>query len=191
MEGYYDHHPTHHLDRHLVLVSFVNHLTRSVASTLASMTGLPLGLLDELVEHQMGGSAHNVIEAAGLGAWRQTEKQELLKAAGSRPAGVIALGEGVLADPDNLNLTLDKSDLVYLYLPEPEACLWASQQSANRGASLWAEVQAIGGPRDESLQGLFEGRRFGYELAHHTIDVSRQSVLQIANQLRDRLTPVH
>ena len=87
MDGYYDPHPTHHLERPLVLVSFVNHLTRSVASTLASMTGLPLGLLDELVEHQMGGSAHHVIESRGLEAWRQVEKQELAKSVRSRPAG--------------------------------------------------------------------------------------------------------
>lgn len=189
MEGYYDPHPTHHLERPLVLVGFVNHLTRSVASTLASMTGLPLGLLDELVEHQLGGSAHHVIEARGLEAWRRSETQELAKAVRARPAGVIALGEGVLADPDNLNLVLEESDLVYLSLPEPEACLWASQQSANHGASLWAEVQAIGGPHQQSLQGLFEARRFNYELAHLTIDVSRQSVLQIANRLKERLTP--
>ncbi len=191
MEGYYDYHPTHHLERPLVLVSFVNHLSRSVAHTLAATTGLPLGLLDELVEHQMGGSAHRVIEEQGLHAWRQYEKQELIKVVRSRPAGVIALGEGVLADPDNLNLTLDKSELVYLSVPEEEACRRASQQSANHSASLWAEVHAINGPHEESLQALFEGRRFTYELAHHTVDVSNQSILQTVDQLRDRLSPVH
>ncbi len=191
MEGYYDYHPTHHLERPLVLVSFVNHLTRSVAHTLASTTGLPLRLLDELVEHQMGGSAHRVIEERGLPAWRQCEKQELIKSVRSRPAGVIALGEGVLADPDNLNLALDKSELVYLSVPEGEACRWASQQSASYNASLWAEVQAINGPPEESLQALFEGRRFAYELAHYTIDVSDRSILQTADELRDRLSAVH
>lgn len=189
MEGYYDYHPTHYLERPLTLVSFVNHLTRSVAHTLASMTSLPLSLLDELVEHQMGASAHRVIGERGITAWRRTEKQELEKVMRSRPAGVVALGEGTLSDPDSLNLVLEGSDLVYLYLPEDQACHWASQQSANRSASLWAEVHSVGGTHEESLRILFEGRRFAYELGHRIIEVSNQSIIETANQLRGHLSP--
>lgn len=189
MQGYYDNHPTHYLQRPLTLVSFVNHMTRSVAHTLASTTGLPLRLIDELVEHALGGSAHKVIAGKGLDAWRAAEKCAIARALGSRPASVIALGEGTLADPDSMNLVLDTSELVYLCLPELDARRWASQQSANHSASLWAEVDAIGGPHDESIQALFEGRRYTYELAHLTIDASKQSLLDTSNLLRDRLTP--
>jgi shikimate kinase len=190
MQGYYDYHPTHHLDRHLTLVSFVNQLTRTVAHTLASTTGLPLSLIDELVEHELGGSAHKIIESRGLDVWRSAEKREVAKAVASRPPSIIALGEGTLSDPDSLNLALDASELVYLYLPGVDACRWASQQSANHSASLWAEIDAIGGPHYSSLQALFEGRRYGYELAHLTIDTSKQSLLDTSNLLRDRLTPI-
>jgi shikimate kinase len=190
MQGYYDNHPTHNLQRPLALVSFVNHMTRSVAHTLASTTGLPLSLIDELVEHELGGSAHKVIADSGLDAWRAAEKRAVARALGSRPASVIALGEGALADPDSLSLVLDTSELVYLYLPEGDARRWASQQSANHSASLWAEVDAIGGPRNESIQALFEGRRYTYELAHFSLDASQQSLLDTSNLLRDRLTPV-
>jgi shikimate kinase len=189
MQGYYDNHPTHRLERPLSLVSFVNHMTRTVAHTLASMTGLPLSIIDEWVEHDLGGSAHKLVADRGLDVWRNAEKRAIEKALSSRPASVIALGEGSLGDPDILNRVLDASELVYLYLPEAEARRWASQQSANHSASLWAEVDAIGGPHKESLQALFEGRRYTYELAHFTIDASQQSLLDTTNLLRDRLTP--
>jgi shikimate kinase len=130
-----------------------------------------------------------VLADKGLDAWRAAEKRVIARALGSRPASVIALGEGTLADPDSLNLVLDTSELVYLYLPEVDARRWASQQSANHSASLWAEVDAIGGPHDESIQALFEGRRYTYELAHFTIDASKQSLLDTSNLLCDRLTP--
>lgn len=187
MEGYYDYRPTHHLERPLVLVGFVNHLTRSIACTLASMTGLPLALLDELVEHRMGASAHKAIDRHGLAAWRVLEREELFKALRSTPPAVIAVGEGVLTNPNSLNVVLEKGELVYLYLPEEEACRRASQQSANHSASLWVEVAATGGTHEEGLRALFELRWFTYELAHHTIDVSNRSCLDVANYLRDRL----
>jgi shikimate kinase len=189
MDGYYDNHPTHRLERPLALVGFVNKLTRNVAHTLAASTGLPLSLLDELVEHQLGGSAHKVIEERGLTAWRETEKRELAKVLRTRPASVIALGEGVLSDPDNMNVVLDGSELVYLFLPVEEACNLAGQQSANHSASLWAEAQEIDGSNEESLRALHEGRRFNYELAHRTLDVTRLSPLDAANHLREQLQP--
>ncbi len=190
MDGYYDHHPTHKLERPLALVGFVNHLTRSVAHTLAASTGLPLSLLDELVEHQLGGSAHKVIDQQGLAAWREMEKTELAKILRSRPASIIALGEGVLSDPDNMNGVLEMSELVYLFLPVEEACFRAGQQSANHSASLWAEAREIEGADEESLRALHEGRRFNYELAHRRLDVSRRTPVEAANTLRGQLQPV-
>jgi shikimate kinase len=189
MQGYYDNHPTHYLERPLTLVSFVNHMTRTVAHTLASTTGLPLSLVDELVEHELGGSAHKVIADKGLDVWRAVEKRVVTRALGSRPPSIMALGEGTLGDSDTLNRVLNGSELVYLRLPESDARHWASQQSANHSASLWAEVDAIGGPHAESIQALFEGRRYLYELAHFTIDASGRSLLETSNRLRDRLTP--
>ena len=189
MDGYYDHHPTHALEQPLALVGFVNHLTRNVAHNLAASTGLPLSLLDELVEHQLGGSAHKVIDQQGLAAWREVEKAELAKTLRAQPPSIIALGEGVLSDPDNMNVVLDRSELVYLFLPVEEACYRAGQQSANHSASLWAEAKEIEGTNDESLRALHEGRRFNYELAHRKMDVSRLSPLDAANHLRKRLQP--
>jgi shikimate kinase len=189
MNGYYDSHPTHRLERPLALVGFVNHLTRNVASTLAASTGLPLSLLDELVEHQLGGSAHKMIEEQGLAAWREVEKLELAKVLRARPASILALGEGVLADPDNMNRVLETSELVYLFLPPEEACSRAGQQSANHSASLWAEAGTIEGDDGESLRALHEGRRFNYELAHRKLDVSQRSSLEVANLLREQLQP--
>jgi shikimate kinase len=187
MQGYYDHHPTHRLERSLALVSFVNHMTRTVAHRLACMTGLPLSLLDELVEHQVGASSHKAIRENGLSVWREVEKTELAKAIASQPPTILALGEGALGDPDNLRLSLEAAELVYLFMPGDQACHRASLQPANHGASFWAEVEARGGVPEEAMRELFEGRHFAYGLAHYTLDASRQSLSDTANQLLDRL----
>ncbi len=190
MRGYYDSHPTHHLDRPLVLVSFVNHMTRTVAHNLAATTGLPLSLLDERVEHRLGASAHKIVDDRGLAVWRDVEKRELGRELRSKPPPISALGEGVINDPENLNLILDTSELVYLRLPLNEACEWASRQPANHSATLWAEVKAMGGVPEESMQALFESRHFAYGLAHLTLDVSGRTLVETTNKLLNRLSPV-
>lgn len=190
MHGYYDSHPTHHLDRPLVLVSFVNHMTRAVAHQLAATTGLPLSLLDELVEHRAGASAHKIVGDHGLWTWRDVEKRELARAVRSQPPPVMALGEGAISDPESLNQVLDKGELVYLYLPLEEACRRAKQQSASHSASLWAEVKASGELPEESIRALFENRHFTYGLAHLTLDVTGRSLQETTDMLRRRLSPV-
>ncbi len=190
MHGYYDSHPTHHLDRPLILVSFVNHMTRTVAHNLAATTGLPLSLLDELVEHRVGASAHEIVGDHGLWTWRDVEKRELDRAVRSQPPSVMALGEGAVSDPESLNLVLDRGELVYLYLPLEEACLRAKQQSASHSASLWAEVKASEELPEESIQALFESRHFAYGLAHLTLDVVGKTLLETTDLLRKRLSPV-
>jgi shikimate kinase len=190
MRGYYESHPTHHLERPLVLVSFVNRMTRTVAHNLAATTGLPLSLLDELVEHRVGASAHEIVGDQGLAVWRDVEKRELGRELRSKPPPILALGEGGMDDPESLSLILDSSELVYLHLPQNEACEWASRQSAGHSASLWAEVKALGGVPEESMRALFESRHFTYGLAHLTLDVSGRRLAETTNKLLNRLVPV-
>jgi shikimate kinase len=187
MEGYYDYHATHRLERPLALVGFVNRVTRAVAHCLSATTGLPLGIVDELVEHHAGASVYQLLEKHGLGALRDAEERELSKLLRADAPMIVALGEGALVRPDSLNALLTQTDLVYLYLPSETACRQAVQQSIRQRASLWAELGTREGDDLEGLRAIFERRRFLYELAQTRIDVSDQSVAATAALLRERL----
>ena len=188
MPDYYSPHATHALARPLVLTGFVNHVTSRVAHAAASLSGIPLRSLDELIEHALGGSAHQVIRRAGLGAWRDREDCELAKALRDLPAPIIAAGEGTLARSNNLDLVLQHSDLVYLYLPADDACQLAGQQAADFGATIRAEIATLVPDVEEGLRILFDRRRFVYEQADTTVDVRAQSHLQVAHSLLSMLS---
>lgn len=188
MSGYYDYHPVYQLTRPVALVSFVNQLTRAVASSLASLGGLPLVLLDDLVQHRLGASAGEVVSERGLPAFRQEERQELTKAVASRPMGVIALGEGALSDRESLRLVLEETDLVYLYLSFDEARERARSQSFQHKATLVADVLERECAEAEGFDLLFAERRAGYENAHLTLDVWNQNVNDLVSVLLDRLS---
>ena len=61
MDGYYDHHPTHGLERHLVVGGYLGDFNRTMAFRLGSMTGLPVQSLDRLIEHRAGKSVWDLI----------------------------------------------------------------------------------------------------------------------------------
>lgn len=186
MEGYYDYEARHSLAKPLALVSFVNHLTRVVANSLASVTGLPLVLVDDLVSHRLGASAHEILSRDGLEAWREAERRELRGAVASRPAAVIALGEGALSSRESRGLVLGNTHLVYLYLSFDEARRRARRQPANHQATLLAELAARR-EDDDALMALFSERRAGYEMAHETVDAWNRSPTSIGRALGERL----
>ena len=182
-EAYYDYHPTLALTRPLVLVSFVNELTRAVANSLASRTGLPLRLLDDIVEHQLGASSVELLSGAGLVEWREIEREELARAVHSNPPAIVALGEGALDNDDSLERVMAETDLVYLYMSLGEAQMRALDQPPNRKATLFAELPSDAGSLEEELMYLFHRRRAGYERARFSVDVHGQSLAAIGVQI--------
>jgi len=189
MEGYYDYQPTRSLQRPLVLVSFVNELTRAVANSLASTTGLPLRLLDDVVEHRLGTSSVELVQLVEhlsgptLADWRRMEQEALTKAVHSRPQAVVAVGEGALAHADSLELVLAQTQLIYLYLSFDEAQKLALAQPANRKATLLAELPTDELSLENNLMELFTSRRVAYERAHHSVDVRGESAMSAGKRV--------
>ncbi len=181
--GYYEYEPTHVLNKPLVLVSFVNELTRAVASSLASTTGLPLRLVDDAIEHQLGASSVEVLDSQRLRAWRDVEKQQVAQLVRARPSAIIALGEGALDEDESRNLILAQSDLVYLYLSFGEASERFARQASNRKATVLAELQDEAGWSEDGLIQLFTRRRAAYERAQRSVDVRGESTLEISSKL--------
>jgi shikimate kinase len=183
MNGYYDYHPTHKLYRPLAIVGFVNAVTRKVAHHLSSVSGLPAIHLDDLIQHELGASTHELIVKRGLKEWREAENRALGKAISSSPPSIISLGEGAVDHFDDVSLVLDWTHMIYLHLPLEEAIQLAGRQNAVHGATLWAEVQARGRSWDESMRSLYYDRHFNYRMAPQVIDVTHQNINDVTHQI--------
>jgi shikimate kinase len=164
-------------------VGFVNAFTRKVAHHLSSVSGLPAVHLDDLIQHDLGASTHEIIVNRGIKDWRAVENRILARAISTMPPSIISLGEGAIDEYDDLNLVLDWTHLVYLHIPVEEAIRQASRQNATQGATLWAEVESRGGSWEEGIRSLYEKRSFNYRMAHRTIELSSRNIGDVTNQL--------
>jgi shikimate kinase len=187
MQNYYDYHPTLSLSRPLVLVSFVNELTRAVANSLASTTGLPLRLLDDIVEHQLAASSVELLRGAGLEEWREIEKAELAKAVHAPPPAIVAIGEGALDNDDSLERVLAETDLVYLYLSFSGAQRRAVEQASNRKATLFAEFPTDGISFEDELMKVFSRRHARYGRAQLTVDVHGRTPAAVGIEILEKI----
>lgn len=185
VSGYYDYDATHSLRRPLALVSFLNTTSRAVGSRLAALTGVPLTILDEAVEHRLGSSARAVLSEAGLGAWREVEAIELARALAARPFGIIVLGEGSLSSPRSRRLATASSDLIHLH-ETLERARERLGPSANL-VTLIAEAEGIPGSDEEAIAALFGLRESEYVSAALRFEIAGRSSNTAARALIDRL----
>lgn len=182
MTGYYEYGATRSLARPLALVGFVNHVTRAAANALSSTTGLPLRLLDDLVEHRLGMSVTDVLVSLGLPAWRRAETEELQNVVRSQPHAVIALGEGALAEPANAELVTTECRLIHLSLDFEQAQQLSRRQALKLNETLLAEIAARAGDPEPGRR-LFDERRAVFERAHDELDAARRSAQELGEQL--------
>jgi shikimate kinase len=183
MRDYYDYQPTHSLTRPLALISFVSDLTRAVANSLASTTGLPLRLLDDVVEHQLGASSVAIMSGVGLAEWRRVERRALAHAVRSRPPAILALGEGAMGHPDSLETVLAETDCVYLYLSSRDAQRRVVEQAHHRKATVLAEIEYDDARFDDELARVYSERRHVYEQAPYSVDVRGQSTVGVGQSV--------
>jgi shikimate kinase len=184
MDGYYDHHPSTQLDRPIVLWGFMGSLCDRVASSLGALTGLPSVDLDRRVEHRAGRSVSQLVLEAGSCEYRHVEQDVLTQALADRPYGVIALGEGALLHPGNLEAIRASACTVYLQWPLADLARNIRRELDQRpGRWPWfmqrgSVVTALG------IQPMLQEREDAYRLAEHTIACAGRTPPQIAIGLK-------
>ena len=114
MEGYYDYHPTVHLERPLVLAGYLGEENRLLGLKLAALAGLPSTDLDRQIEHHAGRSIWDLVWNQGEASYRALERRYLVRLLRERPAGILSLGDGTLIDEDNRRLVEKEAHLVVL-----------------------------------------------------------------------------
>lgn len=129
MNGYYDYHPPRYPEIPIALIGFFGAGHDRIGNQMAAMTGLPYTELDRSIEHSTGRSVAQLVLEEGESSYRATERDRLQRALEERPAGIIVLGEGALADPTSRALVAEKSVLVYVHRePDELAARLRSQQ---------------------------------------------------------------
>ena len=187
MDGYYDHHPSVHLARPIVLWGFMGSLCDRVASSLGALTGLPSVDLDRRVEHRAGRSVSRIVLEEGSCEYRHVEQDALAQALSDRPFGVIALGEGALLHPGNLERLRAEATTVYLQWPLADLARNIRRELDQRpGRWPWfmqrgSVVTALG------IQPMLDEREAAYRSADHTVACAGRTPPQIAIALKTLL----
>lgn len=179
---YYDYTPTVFLERPVALTGFLGGKLGHVGSMIAQRTGLSLIDLPRWVEHEAGRSLSELVLLDGEGALRAIEARLLRRALDDRPAGIIALGDGTLLDPDNRRLVQEKARLVYLKADLDDAlrCIRAHlrESPGELPDFVLNEPESV-----QALRPLFEARREGYEGAEVVLEVSGKHPNRIAEEI--------
>ncbi len=158
MDDYYSHHPRTRLERPLALVGFCGSGVRAVANGLVALTGLPLNDVERLVEGRAGRSRSRIFFEDGADALRALEVKVTEQAIARLPAGVIALTDSGLLDPDLRERLRAETQLVYLQ--RPLAFLLEAIRNGRPGAI--PEFALSTPARIEDIQPFFAEREPGY-----------------------------
>ena len=182
MSNYYEPGPLVLLQRPVALIGFLGVDQHSLGRDLAALSGLPLIELDRWIEHEAGQSLLALVQTRGIEALRQLETRFLAQALGTRPPGVIVLGDGALLKGDNLRQVLDQATLVYLKL-SLASTYWKLRQSAQRPHPLLLQ------PPDSTaqLRPLLDARQGGFDQAHLTLDMDEMTPEAAVRHLLDKL----
>ena len=188
--SYYDYHPTIQLERPVVLGGMPGTPYREVGHYLASLTGLSILDLDRWLEHQVGKSLWDFVQAEGEEVLRQKEFEYLDRALAAQPRGLLIVSEGTLAQAANRSKISDSAGLVYLS-SAPTATYWhVRQQISERGPRYHPHVpQPL--THFDVLRPLFEELDRAQEDADLVLAMDNRSVQDAVDVIFDALPGLH
>ncbi len=165
--------------KHVVLIGFMGTGKTSCGRMLATRLGYGLVDLDKYIETQEGMSVPEIFAAQGEPYFRAKER-EAVREVVRRKAVVIATGGGTVKDEESFRLLKERGVLV---------CLTADidtilERTARRGERPMLDRQE---DRRKAVEELLESRREIYARADFTVDTSRRSPMQVADEIIDFL----
>lgn len=142
------------------LVGFMGSGKSTVGELLARKLGVPFVDLDLAFESLAGMSIRATFERHGE-AWFRAREAELLRGTADLPDGVVALGGGTFAFPENAAFVRAHGTSVFLDVPFP---VLAERLAGKEDRPLFRSV--------EQARELYETRLPSYKMADRTIPVS-------------------
>lgn len=184
--GYYDHHALVTIDKPVSLIGFSGAGVHRATYFLSSMTGLPFTDIDRQIEHFAGRSLAQIQIEEGEAAWRELERQVVLRSLRERPPRILCLGEGALLDAKVRKEVMLRSRLVYVRRPR-EVLLRNIQKGLGESPGRYPLfIQDM--PTDTvALEPLLAEREAHYERAHVHVDVADIGAIDVAKLVAERL----
>lgn len=171
-------------ERNIVLVGFMATGKSTVGRELARRLGRPFVDTDEEVAARAGMSVADVFARRGEAFFRDLESAVIAEAA-ARPGQVIAAGGGALLREENRRRLRERGVLVRL-LADPEAIV---ARVVAQGAAARPLLAAAEGDLAGRLRDLLAAREPAYRDADVTIDTTRLTIPQVADEILRHLAP--
>ena len=146
----------------------------SVGRRLATRLRVPFQELDTLVEHRAGLPIGQIFELHGEAYFRRLERDALRHFVATVRAGVLATGGGIVTEPETMAVLLQRCTTVWLRAQPEEHWQRVVRQGDRRPMRDNPDAMV-------ELRALLERREALYAQAHHTVETSKQSVVQVAN----------
>ena len=167
------------MTKHVVLVGFMGTGKTSCGRTLATRLGCGLIDLDKYIEGKEGMSVPEIFAEKGEPYFREKER-EAVREVVRRKGAVIATGGGTITDEENFRLLKERGVIVCL-TADVDTIL---QRTARRGERPMLDRQE---DRRKAVEELLESRREAYGRADFSVDTSRLSPMQAAEEIMDFL----
>ncbi|MBP5199856.1 MAG: shikimate kinase [Schwartzia sp.] len=163
------------MTRHVVLVGFMGTGKTSCGRTLATRLGCGLIDLDKYIEAKEGMSVPEIFAEKGEPYFREKER-EAVREVVKRKGAVIATGGGTIKDEENFRLLKERGVLV---------CLTADIDTIMERTERRGERPMLDRSEDrrKAVEELLESRREMYGRADFTVDTSRLSPMQAAEEV--------
>jgi len=147
---------------------------------LAERLGVPFTDTDELIEQRTGRLISRIVAEKGWPAFRAEEKAVIRELAGA-DRGVIALGGGVVCDPDNVEILRAKGVFVWLSA-RPEEIASRMGKDAADGTE---RPSLTGAPSVDEIRAVMAEREPLYrQIADLVIDTTGIGAEQVAESIR-------
>ncbi|MCG8404218.1 MAG: shikimate kinase [Phycisphaerales bacterium] len=151
----------------------------TVGPLLAARLGWPFLDLDEEIVKEAGSTIHDIFANEGEEGFRQRERAACQKLRKIK-RHVVALGGGVLTDPDNRNLLKRIGKVIWLRAPA--AVLWSRINKDPHSVHNRPNLTAEGGLGE--LESILAEREPQYQAsAHHIIDTMSISPTETAEAI--------
>jgi XRE family aerobic/anaerobic benzoate catabolism transcriptional regulator len=148
----------------------------TIGRRLARRLKLRFVELDKLIEHRAGMRLAEIFVTHGEEYYRRLERDTLTDLLNARQSMVLAVGGGLVSDPDTYALLLRHADTVWLKAKADDCWTRVMRQGDKRPMEQHPQAR-------EALRQLVTRREPLYARARHTVDTSTLSVVQIVERL--------
>jgi XRE family aerobic/anaerobic benzoate catabolism transcriptional regulator len=162
--------------RRIALVGLRGAGKSTLGRSLARALDVPFIELDRVIEQDYGARLSDLIEIAGLSAFRRQERAALERVIEKHRAAVIATAGGVVSNPETYALLLRRTHVVWIKARPDEHMSRVMQQGDFRPMAQNRQAMA-------DLLAILDAREADYARAHAKLDTSGDTVERSGEKL--------